>query len=410
MVSVPWGFPLVLAFKSIIDTAWASPLIGEFKLTECFSVSVTVLILIRLFLTPEGQREFRRMPLKWVWVAYIVDLLIFSAIAIFVEGPLIALTMFFRHINGFIGFFVAQGYFSEERRTKRFLLALAAAGIFPMVVGLLEIGGVISVQWTQTEKAGLARHIGFYHDAITPRYYAEQTILVLFLYSALYFKRIRQLANKLAALCLAIGSLIVMYKTYSKSGLATLFMWTLQWTILQRKISMLIVLSVIGTVTLGYYSDSILDETYLIFHEEIGAVGGEVGIERTFTGRWYIWDPLIHKWDALHFLARIFGSGHLANGAHNDYIQILYHGGVLGLVIYLVLLGSTATKIFELLLRGADPLSVAALMALTMWFIDSIGLVPSTFSGYQWFVWGIIGLALRVGRDRQFGKSQAKGA
>jgi hypothetical protein len=38
---------------------------------------------------------------------------------------------------------------------------------------------------------------------------------------------------------------------------------------------------------------------------------------------------------------------------------------------------------------------VAALMVYTMYLIDTIGLVPSVYPGYQWFVWGIIGLSLR---------------
>jgi hypothetical protein len=31
-----------------------------------------------------------------------------------------------------------------------------------------------------------------------------------------------------------------------------------------------------------------------------------------------------------------------------------------------------------------------------MWLVDAIGLVPSSYPGYQWFVWGFIGLSLRL--------------
>jgi hypothetical protein len=34
-----------------------------------------------------------------------------------------------------------------------------------------------------------------------------------------------------------------------------------------------------------------------------------------------------------------------------------------------------------------------------MWMVDSIGLVPSAYPGYQWFVWGIIGICLRRGQE-----------
>jgi hypothetical protein len=30
-----------------------------------------------------------------------------------------------------------------------------------------------------------------------------------------------------------------------------------------------------------------------------------------------------------------------------------------------------------------------------MWIIDSMGLTPSVYPAYQWYVWGFIGLALK---------------
>jgi hypothetical protein len=33
--------------------------------------------------------------------------------------------------------------------------------------------------------------------------------------------------------------------------------------------------------------------------------------------------------------------------------------------------------------------------------VDTVGLVPSAYSGYQWFVWGLIGLGLRVRQDER---------
>jgi hypothetical protein len=42
-----------------------------------------------------------------------------------------------------------------------------------------------------------------------------------------------------------------------------------------------------------------------------------------------------------------------------------------------------------------SPLNVMAVMLFGMWLVDTIGLTPRAYPGYQWYVWGFIGLALR---------------
>jgi len=63
------------------------------------------------------------------------------------------------------------------------------------------------------------------------------------------------------------------------------------------------------------------------------------------------------------------------------------------------LLLSVASVIVKLLARRLDVYSIAALLAFIMWIVDAMGLVPSAYSGYQWFVWGLVGLCLRRRQD-----------
>ena len=49
--------------------------------------------------------------------------------------------------------------------------------------------------------------------------------------------------------------------------------------------------------------------------------------------------------------------------------------------------------------RRVDPIAVVALMLYAMYFIDSFGLVPSSYPSYQWLVWGLIGLSFRLRED-----------
>ncbi|MGH8491181.1 MAG: O-antigen ligase family protein [Gammaproteobacteria bacterium] len=402
LVSPTWGFLVVLAVKPVIDSAWAVPLIDELRLTQLFSVAVATVVFFHLFVAAKSPQALRYMPLRVIWLAYIADVTLFSLVAVVIEGPLAGLNMFFRHINGFVGFYVVQAFFHDQRKLRLFLMALVLAGVFPISVGVLEAVGVVNVAWRETMAEGLPRNIGFYHDAFTARYYAQQTILALLVYTALYMSNgVASAVGRCCAFLYGLASLIVLYKTYSKSAIVTLTLWTLSWTTLQRKFITLSILSVAVLVGLGYYAQDIAEEIGTIFHKEVGFAQGVVEIERTFTGRWYGWKDLMDEWTDFGMLAKLFGSGHIALGAHNDYLLLLVHGGFVGLVIYVSLLIATGWKIMKNVLERREPLAVAALMVFVMWMVDTIGLVASGFSGYQWFIWGIIGVSFRIRQNER---------
>jgi len=112
---------------------------------------------------------------------------------------------------------------------------------------------------------------------------------------------------------------------------------------------------------------------------------------------------MLKDWQSQGLMTHLFGTGHIANGSHNDYLQVLFHGGWVGLSIYLCLLGAVGWSIARLLWERIDIWAIAALFLFIMWIVDTIGLVVSVYSGYQWLVWGIIGFCLRHRRDQGHG-------
>ena len=58
----------------------------------------------------------------------------------------------------------------------------------------------------------------------------------------------------------------------------------------------------------------------------------------TFQGRWFGWMEMMAEWERLPAMSQLFSSGKLAMGAHNDFLQMLFHGGIVGLAMYLSLL------------------------------------------------------------------------
>ena len=47
--------------------------------------------------------------------------------------------LIFRHIAGFVGFYMLQAFFTEKKDFKRLLLTLIASGLFPVIVILYQI-------------------------------------------------------------------------------------------------------------------------------------------------------------------------------------------------------------------------------------------------------------------------------
>jgi O-antigen ligase len=390
MVNPVIGASLIFICRPIVDATWNTEIAFGLRLTEIYSVAVPCVVLLRLATSRVQDEKIENMPLRRIWLVYVVYMMCFSGILMFESGIRNGLNVFFRYFNGFVGFYMVQAYYGKRDGAKRFLLAVIIAGIFPISMGLYQIYS--GVQWRETYSEGIERNIGLYHDAITIRVYAMQTMLATLLYSELYLKGV---ALKSLALAYGSNALLVMYKAYSKSGMFAFALWFLVWNIFRKKLVTLFVSASVAFVVVAYYNHEIAGEVYRVFHKEIAAIQGGGDLERTFTGRWYIWQEMMSKWNEHGLLGKVFGTGEMALNAHNDYLQMLFHGGMFGLAIYLYLLASITLHLFKEARKDSNPLAIGAVMALIMWLVDSIGLVPSAYPGYQWFFMGLIGLSLK---------------
>jgi hypothetical protein len=392
-----WGVMAIFLIRPLVDATWAQPLIFDFKVTELLSSFVPLIIFVRMIFDDSTQRPLKDMPLKWIWLVWSLDAIMFSCLIMFEADWRGGLSVLMRHLNGVTGFYILQAYCRNERDFLRFAWVLAIAGLFPMATGLIE--GITGIHWRVTlGENEVIRNIGFYHDAITIRYFALQTIMGLLLIFALG-KR----SNFLNAFCLFYGltAVFVLKGAYSKSGLITLGSWVVLWPILRKNFKAMLGVTAAVVVVILYFSKEIMESVGFVFQKEIAVVAGQGRLEHAFSGRWYLWMDMAKEWQSLDPVAQLFGAGRVATGAHNDYLQVLFHGGLFGLFIYLVLLGAVGWSIARAFWQKCDIWAIAPLFVFIMWIVDTIGLVPSAYSGYQWFVWGIIGFCLRHRRDER---------
>jgi O-antigen ligase len=390
-----WGVMGLFIVRPLVDATWAQPLIADFRLTEILSSLVPLIIFARMILDDGSRRPFKDMPLKWIWLVYSLDSVLFSSMVMFDEDWRAGLQVLMRHLNGLAGFYMVQAYCRDERDFLRLAWALAIAGFFPMATGFFE--NVTGQHWQITlGDDAVVRNIGLYHDAITIRYYAQQTIIALLLIYA-----IGKRSTAVGIFCLLYGlvTLFVLKGAYSKAALFTTGIWILLWPILRKNIKATFGLAAAIVLVALYFAKDVVDSFGFIFAKEVAAVTGTGEVQSTFAGRWSIWQDMAEKWQSMGLLTHLFGTGQMANGAHNDYLQVLFHGGYLGLSIYVALLCTVGWTIGRLLWQRLDIWAIAALFMFIMWMVDTIGLVPSVYSGYQWLVWGIIGFCLRYRAD-----------
>jgi hypothetical protein len=403
LINPTLGIPLILAFKPVIDTQFYQPLIAGFTLTVIVGTAVPFLIMFCM-LRASKEQSLRRMPLRGIWLTYAAYVFLFAMLVVYNKGILDGMEVFLRHINGFIGFYMIQAYFREPKKTKAVLLAYIIGGLFTVGVGMYQL--MTGKVWLHTEAEGLTRNIGLYYDVFTVRFHAIAPVIALLLYTSFYTRSV--FINSMAFFY-GLTAIVVIYRAYTKAGMLALAFWAVAWTVLQKKFVKFGLMVALLFLILPFYAGDILQQAGTLFRNEIGVLTGQQEASRTLAGRWGLWDMLFDEWLHLGLLQQIFGSGMKVTHAHNDYLQMLFHGGMIGLTIFVSLLVYVGTRIINNLRRKIDPLAVAALMLYVMYIIDSLGLVPSSYPAYQWLTWGLIGLSFRL-REDEARQTQAQGA
>lgn len=408
MFNVQLGVLLMFASKPIIDTAWSYVFFGGMSPTRMTAVLFPLLIFIHVI---GAGKRFSDMPLFGIWLIYLIFVAFSSVSALLFNGIFSYIDQMLRVANGFIGFYMMQAYFSDTKSFEKLLKFLLLASIFPLAVSMYQLATGAVLQ-ERIATGGFSRNVGFYHDAITLRQYCFQTLIAIFLYWAYFLKENRDTVKKVFLFGLALVSVVSIFMLYTKAGYMTLALWIIIWVISRKRFAsmagIILLLMLVGVILF----ESVLEVTNQVYGKELSAIGandsnGVVANDMTemqaLNGRLYHWTHLLEEYANASAFTQLMGKG-TGSAAHNDFLYKLVANGLVGLCIYVVLLYMITSRVLKNFLKDKDPLNVAALMLITMWFVDSIGAVPSAYINYQWYVWGIIGLSLK-GLDNALGAS-----
>ena len=387
---VPYqGIYVLLVSKPIIDASWSTFIFGPLRTPEMIGAGVPIVLFLRILVF--NDRRANSYPLFGIWLFYSFTLM-FSVALVLSRGEFSdALDSFLRTISGFAGFIMFLTYVHNREDFRKLLLAFLVAGLYPMIMGVIQAGAE-DIWRYQTYTGGLVRNVGLYHDGVTFRQYAFATLTAILLLGAYFYQK--RFIMKILLLGYALACLLVLFRVYSKAGFIILAVWALVWTVLQKKFVLLGVIVALMFVVNAATGNQMFDSVRTTFLKEIGASEGTIDTKYILSGRMGVWEHYWDTWKQSGLFVHLFGSG-FSPPAHNDYLRVLVSGGIVGLFAYVLLLLVFGFSIGRLLLREINPLHVMALMIYLMWLIDTIGLVPGMYPAYQWYVWGMIGLALR---------------
>jgi len=380
------GILTIVLLRPVIDASWANSFMG----VNCLKIVgffIPLLILPRII--GARDRTFFDMPLSKIGLVYIVSYMLGVTGLVSVGNISGATELFFRVLNGFLGFYMFQFYFTDRNKFMKLLFILLLAGLFPMAVGIYQ--AVTGKVWHLRQTAGLVRNVGLYYNAVGVRNIGFQTLTAILLAYSYFSKN-----NLLIKVMLVIYGLIccfVIFRAYSKAAIIIFCVWVILWSVFNRKFLLLLLIP-ISILLINYYSgNDIFQKVETVFSKEIGAYQGTVEDKYLLGGRVVKWKRYWNEWKQQDIFHKVFGAGSNIN-VHLDYLRILYTNGIIGLLIYIFLLFIIGWKLLINMLSNLTPLNVMGCMMIATWMVDTFAGSPSYYPSYQWYIWGFVGLAL----------------
>lgn len=394
-----YGFLMIIMSKPIIDMTWQfRP--GGFSLIQMASVILPVLLLPRLL-----QSAYWKDPKHRVWM--VLGIMIFigqfvPSIVSLLQDTMVGFDSIFRSLNVFLAFLMIPAFATNDKRLKQILLAFIIAGLAPLAVSIYsELTGTV---WRVRTTIGLERNIGLYHNAVSIRHFGLQSILVSLMYLQLFTPK--KLIIKLALFTYLLLSTYMLYRGYTRGGLATLALWAVIWVIVYRKFHWGLI-SAAGLVAVDFYTKGALSaEVIQLFSKEVDFYeGGFTDNRKVLNGRIGLWQEDIRIWAEQSRTNQFFGGYYTGLGTHNEFLRSLLGNGLFGLALYTVSIVSIGLWSAAKLLSGeAARYAIFAVMIMAMYAVEAAGATPGAFPQYQWFVFGFIGTFLL--NARRLGDSQ----
>jgi O-antigen ligase len=191
-------------------------------------------------------------------------------------------------------------------------------------------------------------------------------------------------------------SIIVLYFSYTKAGWGIFLLWVVLWYILIKEIIKSII--IISLTFLLLFSTPFTTTLRTLFHKEVKYLEGEkIPTSTLLQGRIGRWSKGFYLFKKLPLFNKLLlGMGDFfwcTQGAHNDFLRVLWANGIIGITVWLLLWLNIIKKLKQNIKTNKE-IAIFGLLLTLMITIDSLGITPSMYPNYQWFVLSCIGLSV----------------
>jgi len=388
LYSPSYKYPLLASIlvRPVIDATW-NYRFSDFNLIYFLNGAFVLIFLYRWLFRKEKLYEFQ---FARIFGAYLLILIFVSFNILIKSGYIIALEFFFKSSLMPISFYLFYQYFNDWKNGKLLSITIIMAGLFPLGIVLVQI--VTGSVGRFRPSRGLTRIVGLYHDSVSTRTYFAITLIGLLLYWHYFLKKTDKLRR--ISLLFLFGLLIVgLYYQYSKTIVITLIVWAVLFLLYRKKVHTIALFFVAIFLINMIFNNKIFEDTQQVFSREIDLISGRSENTNILAGRILMWSSFMRYWEELPIIEKLIGPGIAEQGFHNDYIRMLFNGGVLFLGISILMMLFFLIKINLNYRKNRQFIHFVALLLFAYFFVESLGTTPGMYPNLQTIVWGIVGLS-----------------
>lgn len=351
------------------------------------------------------------MPYKSLIVAFVlINVLSFFVQRDFAVGAYAPSGTLFRVLSPICFYFAIPFILEKESDIVLFLKMVVFSGIFPMVMGFLQLFGVIHYE-RQIRAFGelvLGRLTGGYHGPFSLTLPLIIAIFAILFF--LYYKRHDEEESKpnfLYILLLVVYSVVIFF-TYHRMSYIIVLIAILLWIVYSDvKYKPVFLAVMVGVVV--YFGVDFVSNLFYDVYEPFEA-GTGLYTHQALTGRVWLWRPLLNNFAGANLFQKLFGIQIMSRHPHNDYIRILYSHGSVGLILYLLLMGAIGRSIVQSLRirthnRFISRLGFVSLSVFLAYILGSITIAITIIPNICWFFWTFSGLLFYQTRKSTVGSA-----
>lgn len=380
-------FLTMIILSPIIGSTWRNNFFG-ISLIDLFFFLFIFFFFIRILLKKEKLYKFQYQNFFFI---YIFIMIFISFQVYFNSGLFPAIEFFVKSIFLPICFYLCFVYIANIKDAKALVMSFIIAIFFPLI--FIFIQKITGHTWRYHATRGLIRSQGVYHDVVTARIFIMQALIGIYIYWNYFMNRSRYLM-KSALLFLSSLCLVGLYFLYSKTIVLTLVLWIILFAFFRKRMYVLPMAIFLLILINSLIGNMLLSDMKTLFSKEIEYAGGNITSDYVLAGRGKIWKSYSIEWKDLPILEKIIGTGRSHGYFHNDFLRILYSGGVIFFLLYGALLIKLSWNIFRLYLKEKRAIYFAALLAITYYFSESFGQVAGFYPIINPATWGLAGLCL----------------